>query len=270
MKFPPKILTILLFTCFLNQAYAQESKNKDSLSNTEVKQKDWRFTLSPYALLASMSADVGGEKIRQTFSDLTSITNMGFQIAGSVNYKRWYFHTNYTYANLKAVGSIGPITLDAEVLQHIWDNKLGYRVIDKIDEGDDVIRGWSMETTLGFIYWGNNVSVDIEYPLDIDLPNNIVTGQNWMDFVVGANFDIFFSKTVHLTVQGDIGGFGIGNSSKLYWDFFFANTFKVSKLLSVTAGYRSFQYDREDGSGEDLVKSKIKTYGPLIGVSFHL
>ena len=88
--------------------------------------------------------------------------------------------------------------------------------------------------------------------------------------VVGANFQIILSKTVLLFLQADVGGFGIGNSSKLYWDFFLANTFRVSKLLSVTAGYRTFQYEREDGSGEDLVKSNIKTYGPLIGVSFHL
>jgi hypothetical protein len=64
------------------------------------------------------------------------------------------------------------------------------------------------------------------------------------------------------------GGFGIGNASKYSWDFVYTNTFKVSKLILVTAGFRSFLYKREDGEGAEEVDTKVHVLGPLIGVSF--
>ena len=66
------------------------------------------------------------------------------------------------------------------------------------------------------------------------------------------------------------GSFGIGNSSKFAWDINYANTFKVSNLIMVTAGYRSFRYNRIDGTGADELKTKVHAYGPFIGVSFVL
>lgn len=38
----------------------------------------------------------------------------------------------------------------------------------------------------------------------------------------------------------------------------------------VTAGYRSFRYNRVDGSGMDELKTKVNVYGPFIGILFVL
>ena len=67
---------------------------------------------------------------------------------------------------------------------------------------------------------------------------------------------------------GGGGGFGIGNASKSSWDFVYTNTFKVSKLILVTAGFRSFRYKREDGEGAEALETKVSVLGPLVGVSF--
>ena len=262
------VLVAVLIT--MNNAKGQEADSVSvDLSEIEKPNK-WRFTVSPYAWLAGMSTDVGGEKIRQSFNDLSSITNLGLQGAFVVRYNRWSLQTNVTYAELGAGQDIGPITADLNIVQIIWDNKLGYLLFDRIDEGDDIIRGWSMETTIGAIYWSNDIAVNLEYPIDLPiLPQSIEEFQNWTDLVVGANFRIYLSKRVLLALSGNIGGFGIGSSSKFYYDLFYANTFQISKLLALTAGYKSFSYDREDGSGEDRVSTRVKTYGPLIGVSFN-
>jgi hypothetical protein len=264
------ILCTFLLSCFLSIGHAQETEKNDNPGAKEAKKKDWEFTLTPYAWLAGMSTDVGGDKIRQSFNDLSSVTNLGFQVAGSVRYKRWLLHSNFTYANLQAGESIGPIDVNIELLQLIWDNKIGYMVIDKKEEGDDVIRGWTMETTLGAIYWSNDLDLRLEFTGDLPLePIYLPQGQNWTDLVVGVNFDIIVSRTVSLGLSSNLGGFGIGGSSTLYWDLMYINTFKVSKLFTVIAGYKTFTYEREDGSGEDLLTTKVKTYGPLLGVSFH-
>ena len=75
-------------------------------------------------------------------------------------------------------------------------------------------------------------------------------------------------RPVLLGVSASGGGFGIGNASDFAWDFVYTNTFKVSKLISVTAGFRSFQYKRTDGEGAEELETKVHVLGPLIGVSF--
>jgi hypothetical protein len=66
----------------------------------QAKEDNWRFIISPYALLAGQATDVGGEKIRQSFNDLTSLTNFGFQLYTVIMYKKWLLSADGTYANL--------------------------------------------------------------------------------------------------------------------------------------------------------------------------
>jgi hypothetical protein len=42
-------------------------------------EEEWGLAITPYAWLAAQSTDVGGQEIRQSFNDLASITNFGFQ-----------------------------------------------------------------------------------------------------------------------------------------------------------------------------------------------
>ena len=76
------------------------------------------------------------------------------------------------------------------------------------------------------------------------------------------------SRSVLLSVAANGGGFGLGDSFKFSYDFAYLNTFKVSNLISVTAGYRTFRYTREDGVGDDLLETKVSAFGPLLGASF--
>ena len=66
------ILILLMLPVSLSNLFGQETEIKTDGKYQEVKKmKDWGFAISPYALLASQSTDVGGEKLRQSFSDLT-------------------------------------------------------------------------------------------------------------------------------------------------------------------------------------------------------
>lgn len=274
-----KYLLIITFIFNLSTIFSQE-KDEDKETGTaetefidKEKRKDWTFKLAPYAWLAGTATDVGSDKIRQSFNDLTSLTNFGFQMFAQAKYKKWSLSTNLTYAKLGDEVVEGPLLIDFAIDQIILDTKLGYTLIDKIDFGDDIIRGWAMEATIGAIYWFNDVNVDVDLDSNIDLPNfpiNINEKLEYVDLVVGTNFRIILSKSVLLGLSANIGGFGIGNSSTLYWDLSFVNTFKVSDLLTVTAGYKTFTDKTESGEGEDKIKTNIKTFGPLIGVSFNL
>ncbi len=267
------LVVIIIFNCTTIFSQEKEKEEETGTADTEFidkeKRKDWTFKLAPYAWLAGTATDVGGEKIRQSFNDLYSLTNFGFQIIAQAKYKKWSLSTNLTYAKLGDKLEEGIMLIDFAVDQIILDTKIGYTLIDKIDYGDDIIRGWAMDATIGAIYWSNDINVDVNVDSPIDIPGfpvNVNEKLDYVDLVVGTNFRIILSKSVFLGLSANIGGFGIGNSSDLYWDLSFVNTFKVSKLLTVTAGYKTFTDKTVSGEGEDEIKTNIKTFGPLLGV----
>ena len=261
------LLSLLLLSSTI---YSQDKMSiEDDYENPK---SDWRFIISPYGWLAGQATDVGGEKIRQSFNDLLSLTNIGFQLNTVVMYKDFIFLADGTFANLGANAEEGPLTVDLNIIQYILDLKLGYLVFSDIDFSEDkVIRGWSLEVNAGAKYWKNDVEVD--YKVQINNPPPLIEGsiqepQAWWDLMIGVKSRIFLSESVLLGITGNIGGFGVGNSSKLSWDFTYVNTFKVSELISVTAGYRTFKYNREDGEGSDKLETTVHVFGPLLGVSF--
>ncbi len=271
------LLVIIIFNCTTIFSQEKEKKEETGTANTEFidkeKRKDWTFKLAPYAWLAGTATDVGGEKIRYSFNDLYSLTNFGLQIIAQAKYNKWSLSTNLTYAKLGDKLEKGILLIDFAIDQIILDTKIGYTLIDKIDFGDDIIRGWAMDATIGAIYWSNNINVDVNVDSPINIPGfpvNVNEKLDYVDLVVGTNFRIILSKSVLLGLSANIGGFGIGNSSTLYWDLTFVNTFKVSKLLTVTAGYKTFTDKTVSGEGEDEIKTNIKTFGPLLGVTFNL
>jgi hypothetical protein len=233
----------------------------------------WRFNVSPYALLASQSTDVAGQALRQSFDDLSSMTNFGFQLAASVTYQRWSLSFDGTYADLGSTADKSVIELDLNIKQYMADLRLGYVIVNKVDYGDEssVVRGWAMDVNAGAKYWENDVTLGYriavgDTPLVIE--DEFTTRQSWWDPMIGVKARIFMNRSVLLGLYGSIGGFGIGNASDLSTDFIYTNTFKVSRVISVTAGFRSFHYDRTDGQGDDEVTTKVRVLGPLLGMSF--
>ena len=262
--------SVLVLVFLIHLASGQDTKSDFQ----EVdERKNWSFTISPYVWLAGNATDVGGEKLRQSFNDLASLTNFGFQMVTSARYKRFTASLDWTYAHLGAELGNDALIVDAHIYQWIVDPKLGYIFYDKIDYDEkNVIAGWSMEANIGAKYWVNDINIDYSLLIfdNIPIDGSIGEKQGWWDLMLGLKTKFVLSKSVLLSVGADVGGFGIGNSSKFAWDFAYSNTFKVSKLLMITAGYRSFRYNRIDGTGEDELKTKVNAYGPFIGVSFVL
>ncbi len=256
-----KLTTLLL--CIGAFAFAQDTRKNFS---TQENEKDWGFSITPYALLAAQSTDVGGEKIRQSFSDLSSMTNAGFQIVGAVRYKKLTATFDGTFATLGAKESVGPLDVDLTIQQKIFDIKAAYTLYDNYEFGaDEVLKGWSLDFAIGGKYWLNDV--DVNYKLVINdtpiLDDKSNTGLEWWDLMVGFRTRFAISPKFLLSVAYNAGGFGIGKSSKFSHDFSYVNSFKVSKIVLVNAGFRGFHYERND----DGVETKVNVLGPLLGAT---
>lgn len=250
------------------------AQDKTSIeSDYEAKDNNWRFIISPYAMLASQATDVGGEQLRQSFNDLSSMTNFGFQLITNVMYRNWILTADGTYANLGSESALGLFQVDLDLKQYMLDLRLGYLVHTDVDLEDDsgVVRGWALEVNAGAKYWQNDVT--FAYSVVVGEPppvaeGNLGTKQYWWDPMLGVKSRIFLSRSVLLGLSLSGGGFGIGNASQSSWDFVYTNTFKVSSLISVTAGFRSFRYKRVDGEGDSELETNVQVQGPVIGVSF--
>ncbi|MHA7130854.1 hypothetical protein [Algoriphagus namhaensis] len=236
----------------------------------EKETKDWGLTITPYALLAAQATDVGDERLRQSFSDLSSLTNSGFQLATNLYYKRFYLRFDGTWANLGTEQRGDLLDLDLNIDQRIFDIRAGYLVAQNLKvSNNDVIQGWHLGVNVGAKYWLNAVNLGYQLKLfDVVVDEGeLIQNQEWWDLTVGIAPSFFVSKTVTISAQASIGGFGIGNSSKIAYDWTFLNSFKVTKALAIHAGFRNFYYNREDGEGADLVNTKVNVIGPFLGAS---
>ena len=239
--------------------------------NEEDDRKDWSFSITPYALLASQSTNVGGTRLTQSFGELSSITDAGFQLVASIRYRRFGISMDGTWANLGTEAQQGPLFLDVNVKQKILDFKASYVLYETFQmEKNRVIDGWALEALAGVKYWSNDLSVDYEVII-LDRPvaeGRINEPQDWWDLMLGVRTSISLSPRVLLSSWINFGGFGIGDSSKFAYDFTYLNAFRVSRLITINAGFRNFRYRRVDGEGESELETRVNVLGPFLGVSF--
>ncbi len=270
------VIAIWIFTGLISVAGTEllaQSEKEEIDKNYRAKSDNWRFIVSPYALLASQSTDVGTNQLRQSFSDLASLTNIGFQMSAVIMHKNWLLTTDGTFADLGTDAVSGPVQADLSIKQYILDLRIGYLLLNNVNykNESEVVRGWSLEVNAGAKYWENDVNLSYTVTPPDPLPQ--YTGstedkQYWWDLMLGSKARIYMSRTFLLGIYASYGGFGLGNSSKYSWDFLYTNTFKVSGLILVTGGFRSFKYKRTDPGKDGDIETNVHVYGPLIGVSF--
>ncbi|WP_298534604.1 hypothetical protein [uncultured Algibacter sp.] len=248
-------------------------RNSNAQNSNPTNQKHWSFDITPYGLLAFNSTDVGGTRIRQSFSDLVSITDAGFQLAAEAKYKKLHLIFDGTWATLGDSSNDSYLNIDLKIIQNILTFKIGYTVYENFNyDEDEILKGWSLTPNIGAKYWKNEVQLQysLSFEDDILINDNINQLADWWDLMIGLKSEFFISNKFMLSVNLDIGGFGIGNSSKSAYDFVYLNTFKVSKLISVNAGFRNFKYRRVDASENGNLETNVNVFGPIVGATFSL
>ena len=250
-------------------AHAQDPLEPE-FDETGAPDRDWGVAFTPYILFASQSTDVGSEQIRQSFNDLATLTDFGFQGRLSVRYKRLLFVADGTYANLETVTEVLRSTITVGVKQRILDMKLFWPVFDsRTPENDGGVGVW---VGAGARYWSNDVLLEVVteplFPGGTITTDTIAEVQDWWDPELGLALHFPVTPAVGFMIRATGGGFGIADASNFMWDAEFTALFRVSRIFVISAGYRQFRYTRTDGEGDDAVDTQVNVVGPQIGFSF--
>jgi len=89
----------------------------------------------------------------------------------------------------------------------------------------------------------------------------------WCDLVVGARAGVQLTDDLGVFVRGDIGGFGIGDSSSQACNVITGFEYRCSECASLIGGYRWLKIDREDGIGRDRSLIDATFSGPLVALA---
>lgn len=253
---------------FAGNAFAQDPLELEE-EITVAALEEFGLAITPYAWFAAQSSDVGGQALRQSFNDLASITNFGFQGKLIARWRWMLLTADFTYADQKSQTEIFLTSIDMELDQYILDLKLGVNVYDTRTVEQD--GGMGIWVSAGARYWDNKVVfTTTRRPILPDGETIVVTeetGQTYWDPVLGVVMQFPVTPKVGFLVRVTGGGFGIGNASDYMWDAEFIALFRLSNRFLISAGYRQFKYDRTDGSGSDEVRQTVTVTGPAIGLS---
>jgi len=266
------LFCFFLFLFFLSNprgGSAQDPLEEDvERSGTQI--GDWGLAFTPYAWFAAQSTDVGGQALRQSFNDLASITNVGFQGRMLARWRWLLFAADWTYSEMASGQEIGRITANHEINQHILDMKMGGKVFDNRTPGQD--GGVGMWIAAGARYWDNQTELVVSrepiLPIGEVVVDTLDAAQSRWDPVLGVTLQFPVTPSVSFLVRATGGGLGIGDASSSLWDGEFGALFRISRRWMISAGYRQFKYERTDGEGEEKVKQTVSVVGPEIGLSF--
>jgi hypothetical protein len=140
----------------------------------------------------------------------------------------------------------------------------------------------AFDVLVGGRYWYQraNITPNLIGSLSVNTPDLVFSADrtkayarsgniSWVDPFVGGRVRHKLAPGQDLSIEADIGGFGIG--SRISWQALAAYSFDFGRTGSIAwagvVGYRALYVDYIQGSGSTLFEMNILQHGPLLGVS---
>lgn len=246
--------------------------------------KDWELFISIYLWLSGLNGDVGigntSTDLDVSFGDIWENFDVGAQLHIEFWWKRWLFFADPSYVKLSTTNrqtdDSGSIKAKSEVKQFIFEFASGYRVAEIPLSSSPNSHNASTWPKLNVdLYGGGRIySLDTKIRATQDTPDGPVRqtfnrDKSWFDFIVGTRLLFNLTEDLLFTAKTDIGGFGLGFSSDISWNFV-TNIGYELPWWGVTpyVGYRVLYIDYQDGSGDNRFVYDVWQTGPQIGIGF--
>lgn len=247
-------------------------------SAARADQPDYELTLYLWGedLHGEVDTPKGSADMHVAFSDLLDHLNVGAMARGRANFGDFSIVGDVEYTQVESddvrrtirLGPRGglefPVEASVELEQWIVELNGGYRVFDVrsfMAKSDTDPRRVFGELYAGGRYLSIKTEVDVRIGA---LSRDPGVTERWVDGVVGARVGMDLSRTVVMSLQGDAGGFGIGNSSDFAFLAMAALSWRISDATVLHAGYKVLDFRRDIGDSE----LDLQQRGPFLGTTF--
>jgi opacity protein-like surface antigen len=241
-----------------------------------------RYELMLYVWGASVAGQADTDKgefdTHISFSDILDNLNLAgmlrgraqfgkFSVVGDVEYFDLESDRESTTVRFGPRGNIKvPVSAKVELDQWIAELSGGYEILNAkgpFSTGPNDERGTVAELYAGGRYYALKPELDARFG---SASNRVGDWSSWVDAIVGARIGIDLSKTVVLGIQGDVGGFNFGNSSKFAWSQITSLSWTFSESMTLSVGYKFLDFKREFGDAQ----LDLQLRGPFaaLGVRF--
>lgn len=250
---------VLMFSVFAPAVPAEEQSNKEN---------EWEFNVAPYLWFLSLSGDVtvkGQESdVDIGFEDIWDELNIAAMLVFDARKGRWGIWGDTIAANLGHSTKVDGIRIDPTI-KILWLSLGGYYRLgtwDLTDAPVDKAPTVTVDAIAGARYSYLDVNLDLKgFP-------NVDGNQDWVDPLVGARTIWDFTLRWSMTLDGSIGGFGVG--SDFAWQASGLLGYRFSLFgednAKVFGGYRAWYQDYSDGSGDDKFEWDVTIHGPVLGL----
>jgi len=179
---------------------------------------------------------------------------------------RWGLFLDTIHAKLSVDGRSALVRADVDVELAIVELGGFYR----LREGS-----WSADAEPGL----NRVTFDVlgggryyHVDTDIDIKGlgpfgvriKVDDDEDWVDPIIGLRARADLTQKLFLKLRGDIGGFGISDSSDVSTQLLAAFGYQLNERWVILAGYRYLGVDYQDGG----FLLDVDISGPILGVAF--
>jgi hypothetical protein len=223
----------------------------------------WRFDFDVIGWGPSISGSTGvaGHQANTDVSldtilgDLKGIAMLGFELRK----EKFGFYAQPNWISLEANGNVGPLSAKDDLKIWIVD-AAGFYQLGKWGQEKPV----TLDALLGVRYW--NVSDE----LTLKGPEGVINYHNsdstyLIDPIIGLRTQIYLTRKFSLSLQGDVGGFGVSDhSSDLTWQALGTLGYDFTRHFKLDVGYRALSTDGPDGKNLDLL-----LHGLFLALDFH-
>ena len=130
----------------------------------------------------------------------------------------------------------------------------------------------ALDAYLGVRYWRTDLSLDVDLPgLPPIIPPTQVSGSvtdEWVEPLIGARFRRGLTPSLGVSIDGNVGGFGVGEAADFTWTLTMKFDWKFAQRWGAAFGWRTQSVDDVSGSGAERNGSEIITTGPIVGLIY--
>jgi hypothetical protein len=227
---------------------------------------DWRHTAFVYAMGAALGGDayVGPlhVPVDMSISDVFDALEFGAMAAYRADNGTWSVTGDATFMGLggTAEGSRrGLVKGDVDVDQTTLSLTLGRRLTPSL-EAMFILSYFDLSTDVKVTTTGSAGLVTAK----------AAAGADWIDPLVGLQYNVPLGDAWRFNLRGDVGGFGVG--SDLTYQVLTNLRWQASERIGVAFGYRLIAFDYEDGTedGPGYQRYDLVEQGPFVGVTIEL